>query len=832
MSDLSSAGRVHGRAQAQEMRRRQAQQKLRGQGKAGVRTPPPKADKAVASAPAAPGGQVQFMQAVKPRGREAALARRALRCAGAQCWSDPKQRGAGQPAETAVVAAPVGQAVVEAPPAATVEDAVFDAVCEIAETAPETLGWRDHSVRKLCKARRRSLAQRGKVAIPVRNGLISAAARQHYLETGSAREFARRHRQELAAHGRGTAEPARPTGRRRKHGGPVKVEMDTTLAGSTVTGTQVHRAPAITGTESGSCRAVTGTEYLGAEHYTRFCKTQPEASPAKVRVGRTGGNVGVSGTFLGHAQAVTGDEAGTCRAVTGTEYVGGDHFQAACDGAAPARPPKVVTGHTARQQLPVSGSDEARVNRVTGSEIGAAAKITGSQYADGGAARMTINGAPKKVALTHTIAGRAVSGTAVGNSGRITGLEAGECRTLTGTEYLSHESFTSVCRTQPQPTEPPKVEESYTEKRQRITGNLVDRSGKVTGNEPGSCQRLTGTGYNGPQTCGGGVDKVQTMTGLSGTGVTGTGMDKLPKTTGDERGGCWPVTGTAYYGREHYAQCASTPQAGARKVNLTRTGTGHVVSGPALGASEAVTGNEAGASVAVSGTPYVGREESMVHGGAGAERPASGGCAGGCGCKQRFEELENRVRALQGELGGRGAGNAAVSHRFVPAAPEPVPAAPVPQTAGFSVVPPAQQGRSRITGNAGDHGGRITGPINLARGLVTGTPEFRGRDSVPPVMAAMPVAAEQAPEAAAPAAGAWRITGDDWSRSERVTGTEGHWAQGRNPTQRGVARTCVMSASGNRERPLAVAVPEGRVTGSSGNSPKGSVVTYSGGARG
>ena len=119
----------------------------------------------------------------------------------------------------------------------------------------------------------------------------------------------------------------------------------------------------------------------------------------------------------------------------------------------------------------------------------------------------------------------------------------------------------------------------------------------------------------------------------------------------------------------------------------------------------------------------------MVHGGAGAgaERPASGGCAGGCGCKQRFEELENRVRALQGELGGRGAGNAAVSHRFVPAAPEPVPAAPVAQTAGFSVVPPAQQGRSRITGNAGDHGGRITGPINLARGLVTGTPEFRGR---------------------------------------------------------------------------------------------------------
>ncbi|MDA8360942.1 MAG: carboxysome shell protein, partial [Gammaproteobacteria bacterium] len=79
---------------------------------------------------------------------------------------------------------------------------------------------------------------------------------------------------------------------------------------------------------------------------------------------------------------------------------------------------------------------------------------------------------------------------------------------------------------------------------------------------------------------------------------------------------------------------------------------------------------------------------------------------------------------------------------------------------------------------------------------------------------------------------AWRITGDDWSRGERVTGTEGHWAQRRNPTQRGAARTCVMSASVNKGQPLAAPVPEGRITGSSGSSQKGSVVTYSGGARG
>ncbi len=848
MSDLSSSGPLHGRALAQEMRRRQAQQKARGQGKAAVRTQQAKPDVTRRVVPATPGGRVQReaqaqpeAQAATPRGREVARARRAARCAGAQCWSDPKARGAGadvRPASAVEDTAP------EMPTATVVsapgkDEALMDSVCEIADADQGALGWRETGVRALCKARRRSVAQRGKVAIPVRNGLISAAARQHYLETGSAREFARAHRRELAAHGRGSAEPARPSGKRRKPEAPPKVEIGTTLSGSPVTGTQVDRTRAITGIEPGSCRTITGTEYLGSEHYAGFCEARPAPRPAKVRVGRTGRDVDVTGTHMGRVGSVTGDEAGACRPVTGTEYVGSDDFQAACKTEAPVRAAKVAVGRTARRELPVSGSDEARVNRVTGSEPGATAKITGSQYADGKAARRTINGAPKKVALTHTIGGRLVSGTAVDQTTRITGLDAGTCRALTGTEYLSHESFTSVCGTRPEPTEPPKVEESYTEKRQRITGNLVDRSEKVTGNEPGSCQRLTGTGYNGPQLCGGGADKVQRMTGLGGTSVTGTGMDRLPKTTGDERGGCWPVTGTMYHGREHYAPCASTPQAGARKVGLTRTDRGHLVSGPLLGADEAVTGNEAGVHLSVTGTPYAGREESPRSGyeaaamiGKAENGTQSGGCGGSCGCKRRFEELENRVRALQAELGSAPGGSVMASSRFVPPVLPEAATEDASAAGRFSVVPPAQQGRSRITGNAADHGARITGPINLARGLVTGTPEFRSRDGMVASVPAVPAANEAGGESTPPAPGAWRITGDDWSRNERVTGTEGHWAQGRNPTQRGVARTCVMTAAANRERPLAVPVPEGRVTGSSGNTGKGSVVTYSGGARG
>ncbi len=74
------------------------------------------------------------------------------------------------------------------------------------------------------------------------------------------------------------------------------------------------------------------------------------------------------------------------------------------------------------------------------------------------------------------------------------------------------------------------------------------------------------------------------------------------------------------------------------------------------------------------------------------------------------------------------------------------------------------------------------------------------------------------------------ITGDDWSRNERVTGTEGVSAR-RNPTLRGDQRGVVMSAKQNKERERPKN-PVSKITGSSGNSATGNTITYSGGARG
>ncbi|WP_312262691.1 CsoS2 family carboxysome shell protein [Candidatus Igneacidithiobacillus taiwanensis] len=818
MSDISASGSLRGRALAQEKRRQQAMRKQGGGAAKPVAAPSaPKSGSSGEVAPVSASSVHPENMRVKSSGREAALAHRAMRCSGAQCWSDPEQRRPrrrGQRPSVAPVTTEAADFAAGQAPALVpgVEEEFIDSVCELVETRPSEFGWRERSVRQLCRARRQTLAQRGKAALTVVRGLTSAAARLRYLESGSTREFAKLRREEMSQHGRGFQKANGDAPGKRRSRKFRKVEEGTTLAGSVVTGTQVERNPAVTGNEAGSCRVITGTEYVGAEQFDRFCSTRPEAAAPKVAITRTSGRQVVSGTQVGRAPAVTGDEAGSCASVTGTEYLSSDGFQSFCNTALEARAPKVVTGRTQRQALPVTGSDESRASRVTGYEAGVNRSITGSQYWDAGVAKMTINGAPSKVAETHTFAGRSVSGTAVDPTQRITGLEAGECRQLTGTEYLSLESYQSICNSKPEPA-PAKVGVVSTDRGQRVTGNLVDRSEKVTGNEPGSCLRVTGTGYSSPTLCGGGVDKVQEMTSLRGSTITGTGMDRLPKMSGDERGGCWPVTGTEYHGQQQYAHCASTPQPEAAKVIVSRTDRGQLVTGPAMHPADNVTGNEAGEDLPVTGTPFVGEEvvDSLPVQAQPAER-ASCSCDG-CSYKQKVLAMEA----------------AGTSQRFVPTAPAPVAAeeAPIPQS--FSIVPPSRQMPRRITGNAIEQAGRITGPVNLARGLITGTPEFRSRGAEP--MVAAPVAA--APQVAAPERGSWQITGDDWSRNERVTGTEGAWAQSRNPTQRGTVRSCVMSAVINKEQPLAAPIGDSKVTGSSGGAgQRGAAVTYSGGARG
>lgn len=720
---------------------------------------------------------------------------------------------------------------------ATMTDEAMDAICELVEVDPTALGANGNSVRAICRQRRQQQATQGKAAMPRRPGSRPNGRNPRLAVVPQGRDAARQHRLQAA---RGQAPEAaalankRPTGRMRPQRVPPKVEIDETLLGNAVTGTQVSRMTAnvVTGGEAGTCRAVTGTEYLGADHFDTICGTRPEPNKPKVGITVTGGGLTVSGTEVGRSTKVTGDERGSCRPVTGTEYLGQEQFATFCENKGlTTRPPKVVAGTTERKKLTVTGVDEARLQPVTGNEPGAGRSITGSQYADAGASRLTING-PQKVALTHTIAGREVTGTEVGRSVKVTGDEHGSCRPITGTEYVSSEQFKSICNTQAIPRSA-KVGEDNSRTGQRITGNLVNRTDKVTGNEAVAAGKVTGSQYGDSQVPNRAPPKAYPMRTLAGRSLTGSAVNHSPKLTGDDRGGCLPVTGTEYYGKEHFAgYCASEPPPAPAKVHVSMTALGQSVSGTSVAMSEHVTGNEYGAQQHISGTPYLSAAEPAYHHEHDHDHADGehGFCCDACAADHFAKVAVAKARGMLPPP-------PVMCHECADSAVAEAKQAAQQAAAGFSIQSPARAALSRITGNAYEGSGRITGAGNRGQQVVSGTPEFRYQKPVAATTVAEPEVVANAAPAASRVTGDGRdnlrITGDDWGRSQRMTGTEGQWAQNRNPTLRGMPRAMAMvNAHTNKAAERPEPPPVAKVTGSSGNSGKGAVITVSGGARG
>ena len=524
----------------------------------------------------------------------------------------------------------------------------------------------------------------------------------------------------------------------------------------------------------------------------------------KVGIGTTlQGNV-VTGTHVDSTARITGPEAGSCRVVTGTEYAGAEHFAELCDATPVPNVPKVGVGSTSRGQR-VTGTEVGRSRRVAGDEHGSCTMVTGTEYlsAEGlGSFCGTVpDPGPAKVAVLDTTDGQVVTGTAVGRSPKVTGDEAGSCSKLTGTEYVSSSLPESLCATRA----PRKVSVMSTAKERPVTGTAVGRSGNVTGDEYGACATVSGTDYVGLeqyQACNrppvANPDKVGVMRTWRGQPVSGTVVERSEHVTGDEYGACQAVSGNEYAGPDQYDQYCDPEDRELLQARMQRRGAelSFVPSGTRSDGGEKLTGAERGEAVVVSGTPY----------------------AGG-------------VQGQPAQVRGRFARPAL---RQAPADREPS------QSEGaFSVSSPASVARdrsvARITGTAYGGGLRITGPVDRADGLVSGTPEFRYRDDNGASAPKRAQNAEATEEVRSRLTGEGRemgfaITGAAWRPNGVVTGTEGASAR-RNPTLRGDPRGSIRGAVQNKDIER-VEQPVSRVTGSSGNYPRGSLITYSGGARG
>jgi hypothetical protein len=477
--------------------------------------------------------------------------------------------------------------------------------------------------RALARARRAALAQDGKAGLKrVAQATKIAAAMpgqdwQAAIAKGATgRQVAMQHRlvQALAGRAGASKTESRPSGRTRARNvtAPAKVEEGHTLIGQSVTGTMTDRSRKVTGNEPGSCRPVTGTEYVGAEQFDALCDARrPAPNPAKVGVSSTLREHRVSGTEVGRSQKVTGDEPGACRGITGTEYLSAERYAEFCASKPAPAPAKVGVAETAKGEK-LSGTLVGRSDKVTGDEPGSDRNLTGTRYMANAA-----DTAPDKVALTHTAGGMNVTGTAVGHTSKITGDEPGACRGITGTEYLAAEQYSTVCSAEA-PAHPRKVSVMSSRDSETVSGSSVNRAENVTGNEPGSCRNITGSQYYTQsdfaplcKTGNTGPRKVSAMPTLGGRSVTGTEVAPSPKLSGDESYGCKPVTGIDYISTTQLASVCDVSTQNAvppvAKVVVDSTLRGQSVTGSYPGRAGRVTGNEMGACSPVSGTSYVGR---------------------------------------------------------------------------------------------------------------------------------------------------------------------------------------------------------------------------------
>lgn len=655
--------------------------------------------------------------------------------------------------ESPAPAAPVNQADASAADCGcthTDEAQTLEAVCTLIET--EDTG--TPSVRQLCQERRRALSSQGK---PVKgqqrsnNGSSSRNGSAFNRKNGlTGRAAAQARREELCRNGRGDAPACRPSGRVRGSAeAPPKVEEGNTLRGNLITGTQVERGSKVTGIESGSCRAITGTEYIGSEQYGEWCATTPAPAAAKVGSGSTSRGQRVSGTEVGRSVQVTGDEHGACKNVTGNEYISSEQFESFCASKPATSPAKVGVSATFAGQR-VSGSEVGRSSKVTGDEPGACLKLTGSQYVqpDPSGKVCQGSGVPHKVSVMSTVRERPVTGTDVSASTVVTGSEYGACKNVTGTEYAGLQQY-QACNRAPVLT-PEKVSVLRTWRDQAVSGTSVERN---------------------------------------------------PKVTGDEYGGCQPISGTEYIGPGQYAEfCASDRLAASReRIATARGAAGASMTGVRQGAQNKVTGSARGNAQQLSGTPYSDDAQSVLSGAVGM----------------------SQHHLTRGPSDQSRATTATVT---------------TPVQRNFSVISPARTAQesqlNRVTGTAYGAQGRITGPVNLAAGLVSGTPEFRYKeDSV--IAVEKPAGTEPISRVTGEGReGGFAISGAAWQRGGSITGTEGSSAIRRNPTQRGDQRSMAMQTAAMKKEREQSPVPPSKITGSSGNAASGSTITYSGGARG
>ncbi len=285
----------------------------------------------------------------------------------------------------------------------------------------------------------------------------------------------------------GTQYIGKETGFQPREGG-VKVGAARTAAGLVVTGTQVRSTIKVTGDESNPALRITGEadqeladdlsdrREQGAYTSMQFARqNNPHGHTVfGTNLGRsiksigsrerqheqileqTDGGLPISGTAVGRSLRVTGDEAGSCRMITGDQYL------------LPAQKQALRAVEDGKREM-VMGSAKNAIHRV--------------DPASG-----------EKVVVSESWTRQRVTGVDIEHNSNVTGDEPGACSSITGTSYVGPGQYETFCETGDIQSVIQRVMPGLNTT-QRITGNTPRNVEHVTGTQRGSEHLITGTAY-------------------------------------------------------------------------------------------------------------------------------------------------------------------------------------------------------------------------------------------------------------------------------------------------------------------------------------------------
>lgn len=283
-----------------------------------------------------------------------------------------------------------------------------------------------------------------------------------------------------------------------------KVAMTSTNSGRTVSGTEVGLSKSVTGTEPGQCRHVTGTEYMPADQGEKFCGTKAPAGVPKVSQSRTAKNQIISGPSMQKREGMTGTEAGEQRNITGSQYVFStapiaNKQTREMRGSIMSTPVKSDSSSTSSGNN-VSGTNVNFNAPVTGDDAGFCQSLTGSEYQSQQVRHErcgdSLTEAVKKSIDSQTFNGQKITGDRAGLGGKITGASAGLCKSVTGSPYMSFDA-TEGCGVDKTILKPDaKAKATSMNVGHPMTGVQPGPMG-LTGAQKGVCQSVSGTAYVG-----------------------------------------------------------------------------------------------------------------------------------------------------------------------------------------------------------------------------------------------------------------------------------------------------------------------------------------------